>query len=91
MLQCGSHESAAGFVLREIHEVSSDATAEDVFSMSIDVRELKYKKGSRYEFEEFHSLKSGGTYILEPATERRDLQQYTGIMFYCLSLLKFNR
>lgn len=39
---------------------------------------FRYTLGRRYEFEDFHELKSGGIYMLQPATERLDLKTITG-------------
>lgn len=55
-----------------------DVNEEAIYSTTICNNILRFKKGFRYEFEEFHKLRSGGIYILEAATERIDLKQYTG-------------
>lgn len=73
--------------MREIHEIAKPALCDTLIKddedngihiTTIGNQTLRYRKGLRYEFEEFHKLKNGGTYILEPATERNDLKQYTG-------------
>lgn len=73
--------------MREIREIASsdvDGDSDDssdgrqIFATSVNGAKLNYQKGARYEFEEFHLLKNGGTYILEPATERLDLRQILG-------------
>lgn len=64
----------------------SDATsteqvdASSIFKMQLEGYHdvFRYTLGRRYEFEDFHKLKSGGIYTLQPATERLDLRTITG-------------
>lgn len=67
----------SGFVLREVVEVPIKEN-EGVMQTVVNGKELHYKYGRRYEFEELDQLMPGGTYTLQKATEREDLKRITG-------------